>query len=67
MCGFCLAENFKHNSEEKTILFAQYCSSSNTSDLYSEVPVMNLSHATAIMTEGFMAFLITARHIRLVP
>jgi hypothetical protein len=27
MCGFCLADNFKHNSEEETILCVQYHSS----------------------------------------
>jgi hypothetical protein len=31
------------------------------------VLILNLSHATAIMTEAFMFFLCPARHIRLVP
>jgi len=39
MCGFCLAENFKYNSEEETILLVKYGSSSGISDLHSEVPI----------------------------
>ena len=39
MCGFCLAENFKYNSAEETILLVQYRSSSDASDLHSKVPI----------------------------
>jgi hypothetical protein len=39
MCGFCLAENFKYNSEEETILLEQHRSSRDTSDLHSKVPI----------------------------
>jgi len=39
MCGFCLAENFKYNSEEETMLLVKYRSSSGASDLHSKVPI----------------------------
>jgi hypothetical protein len=55
MCGFCLAENFKYNSDEETILLLQYCSSSDASDLHLKVPTLNLRHDTAY-DSGFHGF-----------